>query len=157
MKTGILRNVVRLLKYYLFFNRNRVLITVLIPFNKPGFFIIVAYAVIIFRVSEKIATIGTRFRFKISIHFYSFSYTIFYVFIYFLFLKNLYLSKQNRVPIKNNNTLLLFFSYTILDIFFKKSIFTQLEPGSDCSILPCSDLNVCSDVIGTGFRFIKIS
>ena len=44
MKTGILRNVVRLLKYYLFFNRN-------------------------------------------------------------------------RVPIKNNNTLLLFFSYTILFIF----------------------------------------
>ena len=37
MKTGILRNVVRLLKYYLFFNRNRVLITVLIPFNKSGF------------------------------------------------------------------------------------------------------------------------
>lgn len=62
MKTGILRNVVRLLKYYLFFNRNRVLIAVLIPFNEPEFFILVAYAVIIFRVSEKIATIGTRFR-----------------------------------------------------------------------------------------------
>ena len=69
------------------------------------FCILVAYAVIIFRVSEKIATIGTRFRFKISIHFYSFSYTIFYVSICFLFLKNLYLSKQSRVPIKNNNTL----------------------------------------------------
>lgn len=83
MKTGILRNVVRLLKYYLFFNRNRVLITVLIPFNKPGFFVIVAYAVIIFRVSEKIATIGTRFRFKISIHFYSFflyNFLRFYIF-----------------------------------------------------------------------------
>lgn len=95
MKTGILRNVVRLLKYYLFFNRNRVLIAVLIPFNGPEFFILVAYAVIIFRVSEKIATIGTRFRFKIIIRYYSFSLIQFSI----SFSKNQYLLNWNRVLI----------------------------------------------------------
>lgn len=78
-----------------------------------------------------------------------------------VFLRNIsltfYLEIRTRFRFKIIIRYYSFFSYTILYIFFKKSIFTQLEPGSDCSILPCPGLNVCSDVIGTRFRFIKIS
>lgn len=78
-----------------------------------------------------------------------------------VFLRNIsltfYLEIRTRFRFK---IIIRYYSFSLIQFsisFSKNQYLHNWNRGSDCSILPCSGLNVCSDVIGTRFRFIKIS